>query len=100
MHYILFYDYVSDMAERRAPVRAAHLEHVAQVRAAGKLLMAGAFADPLDGAALIFDVESAQEIESFVENDPYVKAGLVPNYRIRQWMVVAPAPAMAVAVTP
>jgi uncharacterized protein YciI len=57
-----------------------------ELHKAGKLRLAGAYADPLDGAALVFsDRETA---ERFVEHDPYVANGLVSSYRIRDWSVV------------
>lgn len=83
---ILFYDYVPDVAERRVPLRAAHLSILEELHAARKLVMAGAYADPLDGAAIVFS--DRQAAERFVERDPYVANGLVTGYRIRDWNVV------------
>jgi uncharacterized protein YciI len=88
MHYVLFYDYVDDMANRRAPYRADHLALARQYHEQGKLLMAGAWADPLDGAALVFRVDDPAEVAAFVARDPYVVNGLVPSHRIREWTVV------------
>jgi len=86
MRYLLFYDYVADVAERRAPLRAAHLGLLEQLHAARKLLSAGAYTDPLDGALLVFtDRASAEE---FVANDPYVAGGVVASHQIREWNVV------------
>ena len=48
--------------------------------------MAGAYSDPLDGAAIVFsDRKSASE---FAERDPYVKNGLVARWWVRDWTVV------------
>ncbi len=49
--------------------------------------MAGAFADPLDGATFVFKA-TREEVETFVANDPYVQNGLVTAHRIREWAVV------------
>ena len=54
----------------------------------GELVMAGAWADPIDGAALIFKVDDPSVIERFVASDPYVTNGLVAQWRIRKWEVV------------
>ena len=54
----------------------------------GKLLLGGAFANPADGAALIFYVEDKAQIEAFVEVDPYVQNGLVKAWNIRDYTVV------------
>ena len=86
MRYLLFYDYVADVAERRAPLRAAHLALLDELHAAGQLVMAGAYTDPLDGALLVFtDRDSA---EHFIAADPYVAGGLVLRSHIRDWNVV------------
>ncbi|MBN9494079.1 hypothetical protein J0H33_12150 [bacterium] len=86
MYYILFYDYVADVAERRAPHRAAHLSLLQGLHQDGKLVMAGAYTDPLDGAALVFTERAAAE--AFVTSDPYVANGVVSDHRIREWNVV------------
>ncbi|MBI2764504.1 MAG: hypothetical protein HYX53_01190 [Chloroflexi bacterium] len=88
MYFLLLYDYVEDMAAKRAPVRALHLEHANAYYERGVLRMAGAFADSIDGAVLVFRADSAAEVEEFARNDPYVLNGLVTNWRVRPWTVV------------
>jgi uncharacterized protein YciI len=88
MYCILFYDYVEDILERRQPVRAEHLALASEYHARGELVMAGAWADPIDGAAFVFRVEDRAVVEAFVERDPYVRTGLVTAWRIREWTVV------------
>lgn len=87
-HHILFYDYVDDVLERRAPYREGHLARITAEREAGRIVMAGALGDPPHGAAIVFrDVDPA-EIEAFVTADPYVEGGLVTDWRIERWAVV------------
>lgn len=88
MYYVLFYNYVTDIAERRGPHRSAHLALAAELHERGELSMAGAWADPLDGAAFIFRVPSRDVVEGFVQADPYVQNGLVTSWHIREWNVV------------
>lgn len=88
MFWILFYDLVDDYVERRAPLRNDHLTLAGSLHEQGVLLMAGAFADPVDGAALVFKADDRAVVEQFVRDDPYVKNGLVTSWRIRQWSVV------------
>jgi uncharacterized protein YciI len=88
MHFLLLYDYVPDVLTRRAPLRAAHLALAQAAQARGELVLAGALADPVDGAVLLFDCESASVVEEFVRNDPYVQGGLVTRWRIRPWTTV------------
>jgi len=47
--------------------------------------MAGAFANPVDGAALVFRAEGPSVVEDFARKDPYVTNGLVTNWRVREW---------------
>lgn len=91
MYFALFYDYVPDVLEKRAPHRAEHLARANAERAAGRLVLAGAFDPPTDGALLIFKAESAAEVEAFVRDDPYVKNGVVTGWRVKPWTVVVGA---------
>jgi uncharacterized protein len=82
MAHILFYDYVENIAERRAPHREAHLARINEWRDQGKILLAGAIGSPPHGAAIVFDVDDPAEVERFAAADPYVLAELVTERRI------------------
>ena len=88
MHFLLFYDVVDDYVDRRGPFRAEHLSLVQQANDRGELVMAGALADPADGAVLVFRGPSPQPAESFARADPYVRNGLVKTWRVRKWNTV------------
>ena len=88
LHYILFYDYVDDAVTKRAPFRAAHLDYARKSYERGELILAGAFADPVDGAVLVFSGNHPEAAEKFAQNDPYVKNELVRNWRVRKWTTV------------
>lgn len=88
MHFILFYDVVDNFVERRTPFRGAHLGAVRGAFDRGDLILAGALAEPADGAVLVFRGTSAETAEGFARNDPYVKNGLVTSWRVRKWMTV------------
>jgi len=49
----------------------------------GELLLAGAFTEPADGAALVFKANGRAVAERFAASDPYVKEGLVKHWRVR-----------------
>jgi uncharacterized protein len=87
---LLRYQYVTDMAERRAPHRDAHLAAIEESRAAGRLAIAGAVGDPPTGGLLAFRGEG--DAEAFVAADPYVEAGLVTRWTVEPWNVVTPLP--------
>ncbi|RPI21870.1 MAG: hypothetical protein EHM61_23695 [Acidobacteria bacterium] len=88
MYYLLFYKTVENYVQRRAPYRDQHLAYATAAQKRGELLMGGALSDPVDGALLLFKGESAELAESFARNDPYVKAGLITEWRVRPWTVV------------
>ena len=88
MYFLLSYDYVENAVERRAPFREAHLKLAREAHARGELVMAGAFAEPVDGAAFAFRTEDRSVVERFVAADPYVARGVVSGWRIRPWTVV------------
>jgi hypothetical protein len=80
--FVLFYEYVDDIVDKRAPHRDAHLARINQWRDDGKLVVAGAMGKPPHGAALVFDVDDEAEVERFADEDPYVLAELVTSRRI------------------
>jgi uncharacterized protein len=88
MHYILFYDVVEDYVEKRAKFREAHLKLGRQAYERGELVLAGALADPADGAVLVFRGPSPESAEAFAKADPYVINGLVRTWRVRKWATV------------
>ena len=53
-HRLLFYDYVEDILERRAPHREAHLARIGEWIADGGMLMAGVRGGPPQGGPLVF----------------------------------------------
>lgn len=88
MYYILFYKTVENYIERRAPLRGTHLDLVHEFHSDGRIFMAGALAEPADGAVLIFRGDTPEAAHEFVSRDPYVKNGLITEWSVRPWMVV------------
>ncbi len=86
-HFALFYDTVDNFADRRQPYRQAHLALVDAAHRDGRLLLAGAL-KPAGGALLVFRANDIGEVEEFAKSDPYVTAGLVTGWRVREWAVV------------
>lgn len=99
MHYLLFYEFVPDYLERRAPLRSAHLALSRAAVARGELELGGAFANPADGAVLLFRGESEEVALSFAAVDPYVRNGLVTRYWVREWTTVI-GPGAAITLPP
>lgn len=88
MYTILFYTTVDDYVARRAPYREEHLALAEAAHARGELVMAGALADPPDGAVLVFRGDSPGVAEDFARRDPYVVNGLILEWKVRPWTVV------------
>lgn len=84
---VLEYSLADDYLERRTALREAHLRLVQEAHDRGELLLAGALPDPYDRALLIWTAPR-EVVERFVEQDPYVRQGLVTGWTIRPWNVV------------
>jgi hypothetical protein len=88
MHYVLIYEVVDDYVARRAPYREEHLRLAREAHERGEVVLAGALADPADGAMLVFRGPSADAAEAFAKADPYVRNGVVKQWRVRKWNTV------------
>jgi uncharacterized protein YciI len=89
--FLLLYDLVPDYLERRAEHRPEHLALGRAAMACGELRLGGAFADPADGAAIVFEGPDRSVAERFANADPYVRHGLVRTWTVRAWNVVVGA---------
>jgi hypothetical protein len=87
-HFLLFYEGAPDYLERRPQFRAAHLDHAWAAAERGDLVVAGALADPVDGAVLMFAGDGKSVAESFARADPYVVNGIVARWTVREWTTV------------
>jgi uncharacterized protein len=95
-HFLLFYEAGPEYLERRPQFRADHLKHAWTAAERGEILVAGALADPVDGAVLMFQGEDRSAAELFARTDPYVLNGLVVRWHVREWTTVVGE----IAVTP
>ena len=70
----------------RLDIRPKHLDYL---KSLGKTLkFAGPFLDDNekpDGTLIVVEAKSLEEAKSFAENDPYAKAGLFSDMKIRRW---------------
>lgn len=87
-HFLLFYEAGLGYLERRPEFRGAHLKHAWVAHERGDLVVAGALADPVDGAVLMFQGEEKSVAEAFARADPYVTNGLVARWHVREWTTV------------
>jgi len=90
-HFLLFYKFCDDYVARRPAFRDSHLRTAWEATERGELILAGALADPVDGAVLLFRAASPQTARRFAEQDPYVTNGLVTDWHVREWTTVVGA---------
>jgi uncharacterized protein len=62
---------------------AAHRARLDEFHARGALLMAGPWANPMEGALAVFT--SREAAEEFVQGDPFVTNGVVARWTLREW---------------
>ena len=99
-YYALLYELVDDMVTRRVPFREEHLRLARESRERGELILAGALAEPVDRALLVFQVDDKSKVESFARKDPYVINGLAKKWEVRPWNVVVGNELPASSVAP
>ena len=87
MHWLLVYDAGDDYVARRAPLREEHLALAGAAHERGELLLAGAVGDPPDGSVFVWRTDDVAVVEAFVAADPYVREGVVAEWRVRPWAV-------------
>lgn len=87
-HFLLFYETTPDYFDRRPQYRDAHLAHAWAAVEHGELVVAGALADPVDGAVLMFQGENPAVAKGFARSDPCVTNGLVSDWCVREWSTV------------
>lgn len=86
--YLLHYDYVPDVLEKRPPYRDEHLRLAKELCRSGGPTAPTTLGDNVipTGALFIFDTLAAAQ--AFVEKDPYVvEAGIVTAHSIEEWTV-------------
>ena len=86
--FLLEYELVDDFVTRRTPCREKHLDMLRELHASGTVVMAGALAEPVNRAVLVFQGEDRLIAEDFAKRDPYVLQGLVKRWEARRWTVV------------
>ncbi|MGB3304820.1 MAG: YciI family protein [Thermomicrobiales bacterium] len=75
---------MSDDQERRSEVRPTHREYLASLLEAGKLHESGPYVDG-SGALIIYIADDVAEVQEILSADPYAKAGLIVNTKIKEW---------------
>jgi uncharacterized protein YciI len=84
-HALLTYDYVPNFGDLRTPHRAGHLELIRAWKHEGRMVLAGAMADPARALFVLCDQAGAHD---FMDADPYARNGLVRQWKVENLVVV------------
>ncbi|MEL0083278.1 MAG: YciI family protein [Gammaproteobacteria bacterium] len=99
MYFVFYCEDVPDSLDARLATREAHLNNLMELVNAGRVMLAGpmpkeAGGNPaevgFDGSMIVADFESQQAAEEWINNDPYVTAGVFQNITIRPFVKVFP----------
>lgn len=73
--------------ETIARVRPVHREYLQGLKKAGHVAVAGPFTDD-SGGLLVYEGETAEQVEAFIRNDPFFKEGVFQSWVLRAWKPV------------
>lgn len=74
-------------------VRPQHRQYLRDLLAKGHIFATGPFEDGY-GALIIYEAETAEQAESFIQGDPFHAAGVFVRWTVRPWKVVFGNPAL------
>jgi hypothetical protein len=83
-YFAVLYTYADAPADLDAH-RPAHRAFLRTLLDAGTMLAAGAYTDEPAGALLLFQADSADEVDTILAGDPFRAQGLVTGQVIRGW---------------
>lgn len=99
MYYAIISEDVENSLEKRLPARPDHLGRLEQLKAQGRLLVAGPHPaidsnDPgpagFTGSLVIAEFENLSEAEQWAKEDPYVSAGVYASVTVKPFKKVLP----------
>ena len=71
---------------RLATVRPAHWEYDLALKSAGKLALAGPFADD-KGGLFVYKAVRREDAISYVKQDPFALEGVIADYELLEWLI-------------
>ena len=84
----LFVNYAKYGADksRLATVRPAHWEYDRTLKSAGKLALAGPFAND-EGGLFVYNAACREEAMSYLKQDPFAVEGVFADYELLEWLI-------------
>ena len=83
MKVVMFYEVAPDGMPKARENFPGHRARLDEFHRRGVLLMAGPYANPLEGALAVFT--SREAAEEFIQGDPFVMNGVVGKWSLREW---------------
>lgn len=71
---------------RLASVRPAHWEYDRKLESAGKLALAGPFAND-EGGFFVYSAANRDEAMSYLQQDPFAVEGVLAKYELLEWLI-------------
>jgi uncharacterized protein len=71
---------------RLEAVRPSHWEYDGALKNAGKLALAGPFAND-EGGLFVYNARHREEAMSYLEQDPFSVEGVFADYELREWLI-------------
>ena len=90
MKFAAMIEYTPDR-DKIAAARPAHREYLKGVFDSGRLAISGPFTDD-SGGILVYEVDTPEQAESLIRNDPFAKRGVFLSWTIKEWKVVMANP--------
>lgn len=86
MKFAAVIEYIQDK-DKIQEIRPTHRQYLAGLKERGQLVACGPFLDDF-GALIIYEANTREEAESFVDNDPFRKGGVFVRWQLRPWNAV------------
>ena len=99
MLYAIMAEDIEESLEKRLAVRPAHIERLQQLKAQGRLILAGPHPsidseDPgtngFSGSLIVAEFSSLSEAKIWADADPYIEAGVYAQVKIKPFKKVLP----------
>lgn len=99
MLYMICATDVADSLEKRLAARPAHLARLEQLKAEGRLVLAGPFPaidsnDPgpagFTGSLVVAEFETLNDAQAWADADPYIEAGVYDSVVVKPYKKVLP----------
>jgi len=99
MYYAIICEDVDNSLPLRQQARPAHIERLQQLKAEGRLLVAGPHpavdtSDPgsagFTGSLIVAEFESLTAAQAWADSDPYMDAGVYQKVTVKPFKVVLP----------